>query len=98
MAGDVASRDGIKRSGPAQQMGKVAAINIVLSLLANEDGKVDNIGQELAKYPASKPTMSLAIADQAIGMRQGIRYGKEVKQRAFGRGLGIEGKFLNTLP
>lgn len=77
----------IKRSGPAQNMGKLAAANIVVSLLAAEEGA----NPELGHLPVSKPTMTLAIGEQAIGMRAGMRWGREVKQRAFGRGLGIDG-------
>jgi len=73
-------------------MGKYAATNIILSLLAAEDGKATAPAEDLAKCEPFKPTMSLAVGEQAIGMRGGtMRWGKEVKERAFGYGLGITG-------
>jgi len=73
-------------------MGEVAATNIIASLLASEDARsVDSSALRTFPVNSSKATMSLAIGSQAIGMRMGIRYGKEVKQRAFGRALGIDG-------
>lgn len=73
-------------------MGQFAATNIVNTLIAVEDGK-DPCKAEFVPCPPFEPTMSLAIGEQAIGMRFGLRYGKEVKERAFGRGLGIDGAF-----
>jgi NADH dehydrogenase FAD-containing subunit len=92
--GDVARWTGIKRSGPAMSQGKYAATNIIFSLIALEDGKTLS-DAELASCPPSKPTMTLAVGDQAIGMRMGLRYGREVKLRAFGTGLGIDGTLAN---
>jgi hypothetical protein len=87
--GDVASWTGIKRSGPAQNMGRYAATNIVKSLLALEDGEST---ANLAKLGQSPFTMSLAIGEYAMSLRGGnVIFGKDVMQRAFGRGLGIEG-------
>lgn len=92
--GDIAKWTGIKRSGPAMSQGKYAATNIVQTLIALEDGKsVEDA--ELASCPPSQPTMTLAIGEQAMGMRMGLRYGKEVKMRAFGTGLGIDGTLAN---
>ncbi|KIW00386.1 uncharacterized protein PV09_08095 [Verruconis gallopava] len=92
--GDVARWTGIKRSGPAMAQGKLAATNIVTSLIALEDGKAIE-DAELVSAPPSRPTMTLAIGEQAIGMRAGLRYGREVKDRAFGTGLGIDGTLEN---
>jgi len=72
-------------------MGQFAATNLINTMIAVEDGKKAT-DAELVPCPKFEPTMSLAIGEQAIGMRSGIRYGKDVKQRAFGRGLGIDGK------
>jgi hypothetical protein len=92
-AGDAVAWSGIKRSGPAQNMGKLAASNIIKLLLAAEDGTST---VELEKCPVNPPTMSLAIGKQAIGMRGGtMRWGEDVMNRAFGRGLGIEGLFFD---
>jgi hypothetical protein len=74
--------------------GKYAATNIITSLSALEDGKSIE-DSELASCPPSKPTMTLAIGEQAIGMRMGLRYGREVKKNAFGTGLGIDGTLAN---
>jgi hypothetical protein len=72
-------------------MGRYAATNIVKLLLATEDGDVT---VKLATCPAFPASMSLAIGEYAIGLRSdGMRWGKDVMQRAFGRGLGIEGEF-----
>jgi len=60
-------------------------------MIAVEDGK-KTTDAEIVPCPNFEPTMSLAIGEQAIGMRSGLRYGREVKQRAFGRALGIDGK------
>ncbi|KAF2420210.1 FAD/NAD(P)-binding domain-containing protein [Tothia fuscella] len=88
-AGDAVSWSGVKRSGGAQNMGRICAANIVTLLRAAEDG---NSNPELEICPPFQPTMSLAIGEQAMGLRGGeIRFGKEVMERAFGRGLGIEG-------
>ena len=76
-------------------MGRIAATNIVKLLLAAEDGISD---VELEKCPVNPVTMSLAIGKQAIGMRGGtMRWGEDVMNRAFGRGLGIEGMLLHFL-
>lgn len=80
----------IKRCGPAQSQGKHAATNIIASLIALEDGN-DISEAELESCPPSKATMTLAIGEQAIGMRKGLSYGKGVKMGAFGTGLGIDG-------
>jgi hypothetical protein len=70
-------------------MGRICASNIITMLHAAEDS---NSSPELEKCPPFAPTMSLAIGEQAMGLRGGqVRYGKDVMQRAFGRGLGIEG-------
>jgi apoptosis-inducing factor 2 len=91
-AGDIVSTPLIKRSGPAQVMGSIAATNIVASLLAAEDG-LQLSADKLRKLPKGMPpTMSLAIGTQAVTIRQGLNWGKDVKQRAFGDGLGIDGK------
>jgi hypothetical protein len=73
-------------------MGQYAATNIINTLIAVEDGK-DPCKAGLVPCPPFEPAMSLAIGEQAIGMRFGLMYGKEVKERAFGRGLGIDGAF-----
>lgn len=87
--GDAVSWSGIKRSGNAHIMGQFAATNIVQMLIAVEDGG-NSEEAKLAACPPFKSMMSLAIGEQAIGMRFGLMYGKEVKERAFGRGLGID--------
>jgi NADH dehydrogenase FAD-containing subunit len=92
--GDVAKWTGIKRSGPAMSQGKYAATNIVTSLIALEDSKAVSEAK-LASCPPSKPTMTLAIGERAIGMRMGLRYGREIKMAAFGTGLGIDGTLAN---
>jgi hypothetical protein len=90
-AGDAVAWSGIKRSGPAQNMGKVAATNIYKQIQAAEDG-VSNV--ELEKCPVNPPSMSLAIGKQAMTIRGGgLRWGEDVMKGAFGRGLGIEGSF-----
>jgi hypothetical protein len=93
-SGDIVWGTFIKRSGPAQMMGQTAAANIIASILASEDGKsVSDLS--LAKFPlVSKPAMSLAVGEQAMAMRTGIIFGREVKQRAFGRALGLDGMFI----
>jgi apoptosis-inducing factor 2 len=91
-AGDIVHGPGIKRSGPAQNMGKIAATNIVQLLLGAEDNEPVT---EFAKVTNGPPAMSLAIGEQAMTLRGGgVRWGKEIKERAFGRGLGIEGIIL----
>jgi apoptosis-inducing factor 2 len=91
-AGDAVACSGIKRSGGAQNMGRIAASNIVKLLLAAEDDVSDI---ELEKCPVFPASMSLAIGEQAMGLRGGrMLFGKEVMQRAFGRGLGIEGSYF----
>jgi hypothetical protein len=75
-------------------MGQTAAANIIASVLAWEDGKpVSELS--LATFPlVSGPAMSLAVGEQAMAMRSGIIFGRDVKQRAFGRALGIDGEFI----
>jgi hypothetical protein len=93
-SGDIVCGTFIKRSGPAQMMGQTAAVNIVASLLALEDGKSAS-DLPLVKFSLnSKPAMSLAVGEQAMALRTGIIFGREVKQRAFGRALGLDGKFI----
>jgi hypothetical protein len=76
-------------------MGRYAATNIVKLLLATEDGETTAI---LAKCPVFPASMSLAIGEYAMGLRSdGMKWGKDVMQRAFGRGLGIEGGFYWTI-
>jgi hypothetical protein len=78
-------------------MGQIAAANIVSSLLALEDDGRSPASKPpaLAKFSlVSKPTMTLAVGEQAMTMRSGIIFGRDVKQRAFGRALGLDGKFI----
>ncbi|TID22703.1 FAD/NAD(P)-binding domain-containing protein [Venturia nashicola] len=87
--GDIVSGPGIKRSGPAQNSGKVAATNIVKLLLAAEENEPAT-GLATVQYGA--PTMSLAVGTQAMTIRGGgLRWGKEVRDRAFGPDLGAKG-------
>jgi len=88
-AGDIVVGPGIKRSGPAQNMGKIAATNIYKILLAAED---DETISNFAKVSAGPPSMSLAVGEQAMSNRAGgVRWGKELRDRAFGPDLGCEG-------
>lgn len=87
--GDVVSGPGIKRSGPAQNAGKIAATNIVKLLLAAEDNEPVS-GLATVQYGA--PTMSLAVGTQAMTIRGGaLKWGKEIRDRAFGPDLGAKG-------
>jgi hypothetical protein len=97
-AGDLVSGQFIKRSGPAQVMGSAAATNIIASILAAEDGRTIE-PSTLATFQGAgggkvMATMSLAIGTQAVALRPNgmLIWGKEVKQRAFGTGLGIDGR------
>lgn len=93
--GDVAHWPSIiKRCGPAQSQGKHAAANIIASLVALEDGK-SIFDAELQPCLHGQPSMTLAVGEQAIGMRNGLRYGREIKMRAFGSGLGIDGSLAS---
>lgn len=75
-------------------MGKLAASNIITSLAALEVGVTGPV--KLAEFPIGKPTMSLAVGTQAVTMRAGLRWGREILQRAFGAGLGIDGVFYSS--
>ncbi|QDS68789.1 hypothetical protein FKW77_005826 [Venturia effusa] len=87
--GDIVSGPGIKRSGPAQNSGKVAATNIVKLLLAAED---NGTATDLATVQYGAPTMSLAVGTQAMTIRGGgLKWGKEIRDRAFGPDLGAKG-------
>jgi NADH dehydrogenase FAD-containing subunit len=87
--GDIVSGPGIKRSGPAQNSGKIAATNIVKLLLAAEDNEPVT---ELATVQYGAPTMSLAVGTQAMTIRGGgLKWGKEIRDRAFGPDLGAKG-------
>jgi hypothetical protein len=75
-------------------MGQYAATNIVKLLLAAEEGQ-DPV--DLAQLQPFTPRMALAIGTTAIaypgGGPENIRTGPWVKQKAFGRGLAIDGLF-----
>lgn len=87
--GDIVSGPGIKRSGPAQNSGKIAATNIVKLLLAAED---EETATALATVQYGAPTMSLAVGTQAMTIRGGgLKWGKEIRDRAFGPDLGAKG-------
>lgn len=87
--GDIVSGPGIKRSGPAQNSGKIAATNIAKLLLAAEDTEAAT-GLATVQYGA--PTMSLAVGTQAMTIRGGgLKWGKEIRDRAFGPDLGAKG-------
>jgi NADH dehydrogenase FAD-containing subunit len=93
--GDIVSGPGIKRSGPAQQSGKIAATNIMKLLLADEDYSVHGeivVPTDLATVQHGPVTMSLAVGTQAMTIRGGgVRWGKEIRDRAFGPDLGAKG-------
>lgn len=84
----------IKRCGPAQAQGALAAGNIIESIQSMEDG------QSVAdlKLPASEwgvPSMTLAVGNQAVSRRNGLSFGRGVKIGAFGTALGIDGSLAS---
>ncbi|KAF2673318.1 FAD/NAD(P)-binding domain-containing protein [Microthyrium microscopicum] len=92
-AGDVVSWSGIKRSGPAGNMGKIAAKNIFAQMLAAEDGRAASEIEFEKLQPVTRASMSLAVGNQAMSNGgESLRWGPGVKQGAFGRALGLDGK------
>jgi NADH dehydrogenase FAD-containing subunit len=89
--GDAASWTGIKRVGGAYTQASFAATNIAKILAAKEDG-VDVTSISLGECPQFPPRMSLAMGSEAVVHRPGmeVRFGSDIKERAFGRGLAID--------
>ena len=85
--GDVAAWSGIRRSGAGMAMGRVAATNILSSILQDEDPTRKS---HTVDFPEVPPMMVLAVGSQAIwyGPKVGMKWGKEVMKETFGSDLG----------
>jgi len=88
--GDIVNWSGIKRVGSAFIMGQLAATNIVQKMLQ----KAGSLDEPLATCPEIEPMMALTVGETAIVYQKaiGVMWGRELREKIVGRGLGIDGE------
>ncbi|KAF8536500.1 pyridine nucleotide-disulfide oxidoreductase-like protein [Trichophaea hybrida] len=85
--GDIAQWSGIKRCGTALLMGCFAATNLLLSIVASENGEE----VKLAEFPEMVAMLVLALGDKAVMFHpeKGLTHGVEPLVQSFGEDLGL---------
>lgn len=85
--GDIVQWSGIKRCGTALLMGCFAATNLLLSIVAAENGEE----VKLAEFPEMAPMLVLALGEKAVMYHPtyGLTHGVEPLVQSFGDDLGL---------